>query len=81
MQPIDDDDRSNYDRDRSIADGDDGSMGSDWKEAFKGDHRDVRRFLQRIYYTRAWVLTKTVQSFAEGFREGIDEVKKRHRRD
>lgn len=35
---------------------------------------DVRRVLQRLYYSRARVLTQTVQSFAEGFRDGMTEV-------
>ena len=38
--------------------------------------RDLRRVLQRLYYSRARVLSKTVESFAEGFREGMRDVKR-----
>lgn len=49
----------------------------EWREAINKGSRDLRPVLQKLYYTRARVLSKTIQAFAEGFREGIDEVKQR----
>lgn len=46
----------------------------DWKGMKR---TDIRLVLQRLYYSRLHVLTKAVQNFAKGFREGMDEVTKR----
>ena len=46
----------------------------DWKELTQESGRDLRLLLQKIYYSKARVLTKTIAYFIQGYREGRQEV-------
>ena len=45
-----------------------------WEELDKIGRRDLRPFLQKIYYSKGRVLTKTIAEFVEGFHEARQEV-------
>lgn len=50
-------------------------MSVDSGKVLKEGKRDIRPGLQKLYYSRGKVLFKTVRSFAEGFNEGIAEMR------
>lgn len=50
-------------------------MAVDLGKVLKEGKRDIRPGLQKLYYSRGKVLSKTVRSFAEGFNEGLAEMR------